>query len=231
MKTMKKTLAILFAAILTVALLIPAHALNGTLAVTSVASARAGDSVTVTVSLQNNPGLYSALVEITYDTAALDLVSVADCGLFGTAANTMTASGNIDRYPYRVLWMDNGGALISANGDLLTITFKVADNAQPGTYNFAVTCDDVNTLDANTAAYDLGAANGSVTVVRVPGDTDGDGQVTLRDAILISRYLAGGWNVTIDLSSADVNGDGEVGLLDVVLIKRYLVGGWNVTLQ
>ena len=230
MKTLKKTMAVLFAAILTFALLIPAHALNGTLAVTSIASARAGDTVTVTVSLQNNPGLYTAMIGLSYDTAALDLVSVADCGLFGTAEHTMTASGNLDQIPYCVLWMDNTGALISASGDLLTITFKVADDAQPGTYNFTVTCSAVNTLDANVDTYDLGAATGSVTVVRVPGDTDGNGQITLRDAILISRYLVGGWEVTLDLASADVNGDGIVNLMDVVLIKRFLVGGWGVTL-
>ncbi|MBQ7542144.1 MAG: hypothetical protein IJT44_07635 [Clostridia bacterium] len=231
MKTMKKAMTILFAAILTFALLIPAHALDGTLAVTSIASARAGDTVTVTVSLQNNPGLYTALVGVTYDTAALDLVSVADCGLFGASADTMTAGGNLDMIPYRVLWMDNVGSLVSASGDLLTITFKVADDAQPGTYSFAVTCDANNTLDANIDTYDLGTANGSVTVVRMPGDADGNGQITLRDAILISRWLAGGFNITLDLSSADVNGDGIVNLMDVVLIKRYLVGGWGVTLQ
>ena len=239
MKILKKTLALLLASILTFALLLPAHALNGAIAVTSVASARAGETVTVTVSLQNNPGLYSAMVGLTYDATALDLVSVADGGLFGT--NAMTPGGDLEASPYNVLWLstetttDAAGhtelAAITQDSDLLTVTFKVADNAQPGTYDFAVTCNATNTLDANMDGYDLGTANGSVTVVRVAGDADGNGQVTLRDAIVIARYLAGGWNITVDLSSADVDADGDVDLIDVVLIKRFLVGGWNVTLQ
>ena len=46
----------------------------------------------------------------------------------------------------------------------------------------------------------------------VPGDVNGDGALTLKDVTLIIRYLAGGWNVTIDADSADVNGDGTVDL-------------------
>lgn len=67
--------------------------------------------------------------------------------------------------------------------------------------------------------------------VRTPGDANEDGLVDLVDVILIRRYLAGGWNVTINLSNADVDGDGEVTLTDVILIRRYLAGGWNVQLK
>ena len=66
---------------------------------------------------------------------------------------------------------------------------------------------------------------------RVPGDADGDGSVKLQDAAVIARYLAGGWNVTINESAADVNGDHAVDLKDAVLIRRSIAGGWNVTLQ
>ena len=67
--------------------------------------------------------------------------------------------------------------------------------------------------------------------VRLAGDANSDGSVDLRDAAVITRHLAGGWNVTIDTSNADVNGDKIVDLKDVALVRRYLAGGWNVTLQ
>lgn len=66
--------------------------------------------------------------------------------------------------------------------------------------------------------------------VRVAGDANKDGQVTIGDVIVISRSLAGGWGVTIDESNADVNGDRRVDLKDAVLLRRYLAQGWNVTL-
>lgn len=66
---------------------------------------------------------------------------------------------------------------------------------------------------------------------RTPGDVNNDGCVDLVDVILIRRYLAGGWNVTINTANADVDGDEEVTLQDVILIRRYLAGGWNVQLK
>ena len=68
------------------------------------------------------------------------------------------------------------------------------------------------------------------TAARLPGDADGDCDVTLKDVAQITRYLAGGWDAVIDLMSADVNGDGDVNLIDVILLRRFLAGGWNVTL-
>ena len=68
------------------------------------------------------------------------------------------------------------------------------------------------------------------TAERLPGDADGDGEVTLKDCVQITRYLAGGWDAVIDLVNADVNGDGVVNLKDVVLLRRYLAGGWDVML-
>lgn len=59
-----------------------------------------------------------------------------------------------------------------------------------------------------------------------PGDMNGDGTVNLKDVVLLRRYIAGGWNVTVDESKADMNGDGKVNLKDVVLLRRIIAGGY-----
>jgi len=69
----------------------------------------------------------------------------------------------------------------------------------------------------------------TVTVGK-PGDLNNDGSVNLKDAVLLRRYIAGGWNVALDENVADINKDGAVNLKDVVLLRRYIAGGWNVTL-
>lgn len=66
--------------------------------------------------------------------------------------------------------------------------------------------------------------------VRISGDANGDKSVNLLDVTAISRYLAGGWGVTVDEENADVNGDKKVDLKDTVLLRRSLAGGWDVTL-
>ena len=69
-----------------------------------------------------------------------------------------------------------------------------------------------------------------LTPTRVAGDANGDGTIGLLDVTVLSRHIAGGWNVKIYEKNADVNGDNTVDLKDVVLLRRYLAGGWGVTL-
>ena len=56
-----------------------------------------------------------------------------------------------------------------------------------------------------------------------PGDVDGDGNVSLRDASVIMRYLAG-YVVTATESAMDVDGDNSVTLRDASAILRHLAG-------
>lgn len=57
------------------------------------------------------------------------------------------------------------------------------------------------------------------------GDVDGDGKVTLKDAILVRNYLIGRNNLTDNqIKRADVDGDGVVTLIDANEIKYKVVG-------
>lgn len=60
------------------------------------------------------------------------------------------------------------------------------------------------------------------------GDTNGDGNIDIKDIVLFAQYLAD-WDVVIDEITADCNGDGTVDMKDIVLLAQYLAG-WNVTL-
>lgn len=57
------------------------------------------------------------------------------------------------------------------------------------------------------------------------GDVDGDGFVTVIDALFVSQYAAGNRDLTQEqLQRADVNGDGVVDVQDAKLIVEYLIG-------
>ncbi len=62
------------------------------------------------------------------------------------------------------------------------------------------------------------------------GDVDGDGSVTPKDVTKLRRYLAGGWDVEVDVADADVDSDGSITPKDVTKLRRYLAGGWGVEL-
>ena len=114
----------------------------------------------------------------------------------------------------------------SADG---TVNITIPAGLAPGNYTLKVFNEQING-DYNT---DKGSAFSDValTVTRKPGDVNGDNRVDLNDVAVLTRYIAGGWNVTVDETVADVNKDGTLDLKDVVLIRRFLAGGWNVELQ
>ena len=62
----------------------------------------------------------------------------------------------------------------------------------------------------------------------IPGDVDGDGNVTIFDVTYIQKYLAGvpGYKelTNAQKKAADVDGDGEVTITDATYIQRYLAG-------
>lgn len=64
----------------------------------------------------------------------------------------------------------------------------------------------------------------------VPGDVDGDGEVTNLDGTYLLRYLAGWELEDIHTEAMDVDGDGEVTNLDGTYLLRYLAG-WDIILK
>ena len=63
-----------------------------------------------------------------------------------------------------------------------------------------------------------------------PGDTNGDGEITNRDAVRILQYVAGWSGVDLDESYADITGDGKINNRDATRVLQYLAG-WNVDIS
>ena len=64
------------------------------------------------------------------------------------------------------------------------------------------------------------------------GDLNGDGIINTTDVVLLRRYIAGGYNVTLtSMNLADVNADSQLNTTDVVIIRRYIAGGYGITLK
>ena len=120
------------------------------------------------------------------------------------------------------------GQIAQATSAAGSVDITIPQSVTPGAYTLRVFNEQLNgdcATDVSSAFSDV-----ALTVTRKPGDVDRDGDVDLGDVVLITRWLAGGWNVTLNCAVADINDDGIVDLKDVVLIRRYLAGGWGVTL-
>lgn len=130
------------------------------------------------------------------------------------------------------------GSLIVGNGDRFVFAsatpvtentvigyaiFEVAKGASFDTSKVSFAMDgaayDVD-LNPTTARFN----DAEVTRVAIPGDVNFDGEVDIRDAVLVLKYVAG----EIELSegqfvAADIDGNGDVNVADAVAIMQICV--------
>ena len=117
-----------------------------------------GDEIEVTFTLVNCPELYSMRFELAFDNEALTLIS--------TTGDSMT--GFTYQKPSQLksgcafMWYAND--LTDGNGIVLKLVFKISENAQPGNYQLALTCDSSNTYGDGDDLM-IGAKGGRITVV------------------------------------------------------------------
>ena len=161
---MKKLLAICLSVLLICAAMPFAFATAAgepTIVVSDV-EGQAGDTVSVTVSMKNNPGIVSARLKVGYDANALELVEAVN-GDFAAAGYSYSDEGN---NPFVINW-----CLATLKDDdtselLTTLTFKIKDGAAAGEYPLTLTIvdpDDFYNVDWDTVTF--GLDDGSITVV------------------------------------------------------------------
>jgi hypothetical protein len=57
------------------------------------------------------------------------------------------------------------------------------------------------------------------------GDANGDGEISVLDAMVVAQYIVGDIDETqLNLAAANVNGDEEISVLDAMLIAQHIVG-------
>ena len=149
---MKKLLVMLLALVVCVGMLsvVASAAGSPSLSVSSV-SGKAGENVSVDVTLSNNPGIAMLEFDIEYDTECLALVSMTanDAVLEDAAAKT------------RYIWVTSEEGNCSNNGKILTITFTIKEGA---TGEAAVKVTNVNCGNWAEEVLSVGTSAGKVTM-------------------------------------------------------------------
>lgn len=122
--------------------------------------AKPGQEVTVDLTFTNNPGIIAALFELKYDKERIELIKAEDKGLLKGSV----FSKNYSDYPYIMLWNSSSAKNFTDNGTLVTLTFKVNENAKSGKayINISYKPDDVFDVDLNNVALQIN--NGSINI-------------------------------------------------------------------
>lgn len=200
-----------------------------------------GQTVELNVSIQNNPGILGATFTISW-ADGLELISAKNQDAFEEL--NYQKPGKYNPAGTNFIWY---GSSISEvlDGNFLTLTFKVSENAAPGKKQYVnITAKQV--LDVNQDEVQTTCISGGIQVIDyVPGNVNDDGVVDLKDVIALVQYVSDdcttdpeGFNVSLDDRAADVNDDGVMDLKDVILICQYVSDGcvtdpdgFNVTLK
>lgn len=119
----------------------------------------AGSEIMVTFDMTNSPSLYAMRLILNYDATALELISAES----GEAVRDFSyTSPSRLKNGCAFMWYANDP--VTANGTVLTLVFKISNNAEPGTYSITMTCDSSNTYDADDKDVELVFAGGNIVV-------------------------------------------------------------------
>ncbi len=135
----------------------------------------AGDTVTVTVQMANNPGLAGWLIDVAFDEDVLELTAQGRGDAF-KGIGSMSFAKLTQQSPTNCLWYDYiSGNNYTNNGILFSLTFKIKESAPVGTYPIEVYCSDPdNMCNIDFDRVDFDFVNGSVEVYERVADLDLD---------------------------------------------------------
>ncbi len=121
------------------------------------ASGKPGDEVTVPVTFKENPGVWAISLMLGYDETALTYVEYTEGDIFDEY-DVYADSGM-----FRSLFNASGITNVKGNGNVVDITFKINEDAQPGDYELTIT-DGTNLCDEDEASVLPKLVHGNITV-------------------------------------------------------------------
>lgn len=157
------------------------------------AQVSAGDKVTLTVSIENNPGLAGTIVYLYYDTSVFTVTPAQDIAAAGTFRETGAVLGNTialaranGRYEGEegrdgalAFWYNAQGIDTHGDGAMLTFTLHAAATAANGEYTVALGSFPDDTVNAAGQKIALRVASATVTVTG--GQQSGEGPIAFSD--------------------------------------------------
>jgi len=195
---------------------------NAPMIMVDTVNGKAGETVKVTVSMKNNPGIWGMDLVVNYDKTQLTLASVTNGTVFSSSEWTQgNLSGDKCILSYEASGLDN----ITTNGVLAALEFAVNKNATVDSFvNISLSYNAGDIINVNFDDVKVAIVPGGINIADfVYGDLNSDGLVNKKDSLLMKMYLADN-TTTIDMQAADVYVDGNINKKDSLYLKQYLAG-------
>jgi hypothetical protein len=186
---------------------------------------RAGQEVTVDVTLHNNQGVTQYFLTMKYDAAKLTYVKAE-------RSAALSESFNVDERSAGVLGISAGTQTGTDNFDeplaLFSVTFKINEGVADGDIGLTLDYSGLwDGIESNQKIIKPHVEQGNVKVANVLyGDVNNDGNVNILDLSRLQRFFNGvdNSNNNFNAANADTNGDGVLNILDLSRLRRYFNG-------
>ena len=172
-------------------------------------------NVTLPITLTNS----QAIAGFQFDLQLPEGVSIAQNGISlasrasGLTISTSTLASNTTRF---VVVATDGSTMAAGEGEVMNITFAIAENATNGTVTLK------NIVIAANIDYDLSAVyadnvNATMTAKSYTlGDVNNDDHINVTDVVCVVDDILGRTPADFVRIAADINGNGEVNIADVM---------------
>lgn len=202
----------------------------------STTTVKAGETGSITVSMDSNPGLVSWKFLLDYDSNAIEITGITP-GAFKNAS-----CGSLNSDPFAFYWNDNSKGNNTSNGTIATISFKVKPEAAPGSYNLTLSGSAADIYNASRTRVKFNYGTGRVNVTDNPAlknptvsYTPGDSSVKLSwtsvptaQKYAVVAYLNGNWKTLAEGNTNTYTVRGlTAGNQYKVAVLAYVYGGWN----
>lgn len=181
----------------------------------------AGEIVQIPFEIVNNPGITGLEAQICFDNELFTIHNVTNGNVFGSSY--MTVGGNKSLSPYKLLWNDSKARANYKSNDLLSVVnIEVSKNVKVGAYPIKFDlCKAVNSNLNSVAISDNEAVINVYGKKYLFADADSDGKITVKDASIIQKYIAGA-NIGFDVDAGDCDGDKKISILDATKIQKFI---------
>ncbi len=196
-KIIKATLSLVLAIVMCLPASLSVYAAAPSLTVTGPDSAKPGDTFSVVVSLNDNPGIATYRIKIEFDTSKLILADVEAIGKMAAKSVTFNTQqgGAISNYTEVVAFYSTASNFKSA-GEYFKITFRVASGASEG--NVAITATMMESYNQSFDSVSFSSGGKAVKIVKDggntpddPGNTDTQKTIELKKNVKNIKYIKG----------------------------------------
>ena len=183
------------------------------------AEAYIGRAFTMPVVMENTEDITAFQFEVSLPNG----ITLSKCELTERKGDHTVSFSKLANGNYQVTALSlSSEAFRGTEGALVNLTLNVDGEMETGEY--AVSINNIELTTTGAVGINPADVTATLTVSDVlVADTNGDGKVSITDAVAIVNYILGNASANFVSAAADVNGDGKISITDAVAIVNMIL--------